>query len=206
MIDLNSSAKQTFALGSAPLGVAFGIDGRALVVTSTDFLLLDPVTGSTVELDTIAGVSAKTLPQPAGSTPANIVAASVAASADGLVIYGFGDTLLFRYDVTTKAISAGLYTSSPPLGPRAVSVSQDGSYFTAGWTVKDRSFYNISQFPNPSGALNVGTTAIDSGRNVIYAQIPPPGTGTPTGPVMQVVDSDNLTVRSQINSSRELRG
>lgn len=198
VIDLTSNAKQTFALGSAPLGVAFGIDGRALVVTSTAFLLFDPVTGATVELDTIAGVAAKTLPQPAGNTPASIVAASVAASADGLVIYGFGDTLLFRYDVTSKAISASLYTSSPPLGPRAVSVSQDGSYFTAGWALKDSAFFNISQFPNPSGALNIGTTVIDSANNRIYAQIPAPG-ATATAPVLQIVDSDNLTVRSQIN-------
>ncbi len=47
VIDLNSSGKQTFALGSAPLGVAFGIDGLALMVTATDFLLLDPVSGTT---------------------------------------------------------------------------------------------------------------------------------------------------------------
>ncbi len=75
VIDLSSNGKQTFALGSAPLGVAFGIDGLALVVTSTDFLLLDPASGTTVELETIAGLSAKTLPQPAATFPPSIVAA-----------------------------------------------------------------------------------------------------------------------------------
>ena len=220
VIDLTSNGQQTFALGSAPLGVAFGIDGLALVVTSTDFLLLDPVSGTTTELDTIAGVSAKTLPQPAASFPTNIVAASVAASGDGLTIAGFGDTLIFRYDVTTHSISAGLYVASPPLGPRAVSVSQDGSYFTTGWALKDKFFYNISQFPNPSGALNIGTTAIDSAHNVIYAQIPAgvpaasssgsgSGSTTTTGPaaaILQVVDSDNLTVRSQLNLPENFAG
>src|SRR5579872_1462522 len=34
VIDLTSNASRTFALGSAPLGVAFGINGIALVVTS----------------------------------------------------------------------------------------------------------------------------------------------------------------------------
>ena len=216
VIDLTSNGKRTFALGSAPLGVAFGIDGLALVVTSTDFLLLDPGSGTTTELDTISGVAAKTLPQPAATFPPSIVAASVTASADGLVIYGLGDTLRFRYDVNTKTISAGLYTATPPLGPRTVSVSRDGSYFTAGWTLSDPSFYNISQFANASGALNIGTTAIDSARNLIYAQIPTAATGTSSSssssgstatlPVLQVVDSDNLNVRNQLNLPENFAG
>ena len=102
VIDLTSNGKQTFALASAPLGVAFGIDGQALVVTSTDFLLLDPASGTTEELGTIAGVVANTLPQPPATFPPSIVAATVGASGDGTVIYGFGDTLLFRYDVATS--------------------------------------------------------------------------------------------------------
>ena len=204
VIDLNTSGKQTFALGSPPLGVAFGIDGLALVVTATDFLLLDPVSGTTEELDTITGVVAKTLPQPPASFPPNIVAATVGASADGTVIYGFSDTLLFRYDVASKTITSGLYTSSPTLGPRAISVSQNGSYFTAGWTLKDRDFFNISQFPNVSGVLNNGTTAIDSTHNVIYSQIPPPG--ALPAPTMQIVDSDNLTVRNTLNLPENFAG
>jgi len=204
IIDLTTNGKQTFALGSPPLGVAFGINGLALVVTSTDFLLLDPAAGVTQELDTIAGLTSKTLPQPPASFPANIVAASVAASADGLFIYGFGDQLLFSYDVSNNILRAGFYTSSPTLGPRAVSVAQDGSYFTMGWTLKDRGFYNISQFANISGALNVGTSSIDSAHNVIYAQMPPPGTLPP--PVMQIVDSDNLNIRNQIQLPENFAG
>ena len=63
-----------------------------------------------------------------------------------MVIYGFGDKLLFRYDVNTKTLHAGLYTATPPLGPRAISVSRDGSYFAAGWALMDPSFYDISEF------------------------------------------------------------
>ena len=215
VIDLNSSAKQTFALGAPPLGVAFGIDGRALVVTTTDFLLFDPVLGTTTELDTIAGVAAKTLPQPTATFPPSIVAATIATSADGTVIYGYGDTLLFRYDVTTRSISSGLYTSSPALGPRTVSIAPDGSYFTAGWTLKDPQFYNISQFSNVSGALNIGSTQIDAARGLIYAQIPPAaaasGTGSGSGaspqtPILQIVDADNLAVRELIQLPENLAG
>ncbi len=206
VIDLSNSAKRTFSLGAAPLGVAFGIDGLALVVTATDFLLLDPASGTTQELDTIPGLISKTLPQPAGSFPPNIVAASVAASADGEFIYGLGDKLLFRYDVTNRILSASLYTASPPLGPRAVSVSQDGSYFTAGWTVQDRFFYDIAEFGNPSGTLNIGTAVIDSARNTIYAQMPPPASSLGVAPVLQILDSDNLTVRAKLNLPENFAG
>ncbi len=205
VIDLTTNGKQTFSLGSPPLGVAFGIDGLALVVTTTDFLLLDPASGTTTELDTIAGVAAKTLPQPAVNFPSNIVSASMGASGDGTKIYGYGSTLLFSYDVTSRTLHSGLYTSSPTLGPQAISVSQDGSYFTVGWALKDTHFYNISQFGNISGALNVGTSAIDSVNNIIYAQMPPPGT-LPASPVMQIVDSDNLTVRNLINLPENFAG
>ena len=38
VVDLTSNAHQTFAMGSPPLGVAFGIDGRAFIVTTTEFI------------------------------------------------------------------------------------------------------------------------------------------------------------------------
>ena len=72
------------------------------MVTTTDFLLFDPTTGATQELDTLANVVANTLPVAPANFPADITAASVAASADGLQIYGLGgttNTVTFRYDV-----------------------------------------------------------------------------------------------------------
>ncbi len=216
VIDLNANTQQVFALGAPPLGVAFGIDGKALVVTTSDFVLFDPVLGTTTELQTISGLVANTLPQPPATFPPTIVAASMNVSGDGLTIYGLGDTILFRYDVTTQSLSAGLYTASPPLGPRVVSVSQDGSSFTAGWALKDNQFYNMSQFANPSGALNIGSTLIDSSRNLIYAQVATTasstasgttGTGSTNGPpIMQIVASDNLTIIDQIQLPENLAG
>jgi DNA-binding beta-propeller fold protein YncE len=86
VVDLTSGSRQTFAMGKPPLGVAFGIDGRALLVSTTDFSLFDPATGHIEVLDTVAGLVAKTLPQPAATAPAQIVATSMAASADGVYI------------------------------------------------------------------------------------------------------------------------
>jgi DNA-binding beta-propeller fold protein YncE len=210
--------RQTFGLGSTPLGVAFGNDGLALVVTTDTFVLLDPASGATQVIDTIAGVTAKTLPVPPVNFPPQIIAAAVAASRDGLQIFGLTDTIRFRYDVRARRAYSLGYTASPPMGPRVVSASRDGSYYAAGWGLFDRSGVLISQFANPSGALNVGSHAIDSDRGLIYAQIPqgvPQSSGAPSSsssaapaapPVLQILDADNLAVREQLQLPENLAG
>ncbi|SPF32343.1 hypothetical protein SBA4_1130002 [Candidatus Sulfopaludibacter sp. SbA4] len=76
VMDLVAGARQTFSLDSAPLGVAFGADGMALVATTSEFLLLDPSSGRTQLVDTVANVTAKsTLPAPPGTPPVEIVPA-----------------------------------------------------------------------------------------------------------------------------------
>jgi len=138
LMDLrNNYAKQTFVLPDSPLGLAFGSDGLALVVTTKNFLIFDPTFGTNRVLISIPDQAAKTIPQPAQSFPPAIVTASVGASADGNWIYGFGGTLIFRYNVPTGSLNSFLYTSTPPLGPRAVSVAQDGTFAAMGWILTD---------------------------------------------------------------------
>jgi uncharacterized protein (TIGR03437 family) len=194
VINLDTKAKQTFALGSPAYGVAFGIDNRAFVATATEFLLFDPVLGTTLTIDTVANVTAKTLPQ----------------SRDGLKIYGLTDTIRFGYDVASRTLQGGSYISTPPQGPRVVSVNQDGSAFTAGWALFEGSglfggrFGLISQFPNPTGDLNIGSHVIDSSRGIIYAQMP---TGNvKDAPILQIVEGDNLAVRERIQLRENLAG
>lgn len=125
LIDLtNANASQTFALANPPLGVAFGIDDKALVVTTQEFILFDPSLGTTQVLETIAQVATNAIPQPAQSFPPNIVQASIAVSRDGNTIAGFGGNspyLLFRYSVLNHSISSSFYSSTPPAGPRTIS-------------------------------------------------------------------------------------
>lgn len=224
VIDLaNSNAKQTFALGSPPLGVSFGIDNRALVITTAEFLLFDPFTGTTQLVDTSAGLTAKTLPAPPANFPTNIVASSVASSADGFWIFGVtawgssdNQTIQFSYDVTNRRLVAWYVTSSPSVGPRSISVNRDGSLFLAGWALNDRRFNLLAQFANPAGILNVGGHAIDSSRDVIYAQVATGASGSGSGgsgsstasapPQLQVVDSRNLAVLEILQLSENLAG
>ena len=203
LIDLrNNYAKQVFVLPDPPLGLAFGADNRALVLTTKNFLVFDPA-GTTSVLTSIAAVAAKALPVPAQNFPPNIVASSVSASPDGQYIWGLGDTLQFRYTVSTGNIVSSIYTASPALAPRTVSVSGDGSFATLGWEVRDSSFYNAAQFPNAGGTLNIGTTQIDSGRHVIYSQMSPVVAGPP---VLQINDDDNLTVREKLQLPENAAG
>ncbi|MBL0160962.1 MAG: hypothetical protein IPP47_28350 [Bryobacterales bacterium] len=217
VIEVESRNKQTFALPDPPLGVAFGADGLALVVTSAQFILFDPEFGTMQVLDTVSGVTAKTLPQPPANFPTQIVGASLQASADGLRIYGVTDTILIAYDVASHYVSSGGYVAEPPLGPRAVSVARDGSYYMAGWAMLDgRSA--LSQFPNPKGLLNIGSHGIDSDRGIVYAEVPEgvaitnalPGSSTDTAalppPFLMVTDADNLAVRERLKLPEHLAG
>jgi len=207
VIDLTNNGQQTFALNSPPLGVAFGIDGLALVATSTDFLLLDPASGTTEEIDTLANVVAKTLPVPPANFPADISAASVVASGDGLTIYGLGgstSTVTFRYDVNLKAIfPGGVVTSTGILGPRVVSLSQDGSLAMAGWVMVDKQGTFVNYFPQHTNQFSVGTPLFNDSRGLLYAQIPVTQGEAPT---LQVVDSSNLLLHERLNLPENTTG
>src|SRR4051812_33863726 len=190
VIDMTTNSRQTVAMGNPPLGVAFGIDSRALVVTTSDFILFDPVSGAMRVLDPVKALPAKVLPPPPATPPSQIVATSTAVSGDGTVIFGNTDTFHYRYDSVRQILRAGNCTSSPTLGPRAVSVNRDGTTWLSGWTMNDLDFYVVSQFPNVTGALEIGSVMIDPNRHLVYAQMGEVGS---TAPVLQVADADNLT-------------
>lgn len=206
VIDLASGARQTYALGNAPLGVAFGADGMALVATTAEFLLLDPASGRTNLVDTIAGATANSIPAAPGTPPVQIIAASLAASGDGRFIIGLADTIRFTYDVSAKRVKVIGYTATPALGPRVVSVSRDGSYYVAGWGLFNRQGVLQAQFAGASGLLAVGSHAIDSTAGIIYAQIPQVPIDPAAPAILSLVDADNLAVRERFGLPENLTG
>ena len=216
LIDLtNNYAMQTFTLSNSPLSVAFGFDNKALVVTTQEFIVFNPTTGTTTLLLTIPQVTTLAIPQPPATFPSHFTQATAAVSADGLTIAGMGGTgnavLEYRFKAGTTNLTAVSYTASPPPGPSVVSLSSDGSIGTFFWGVQDANYHTVAQFSNISGIFNIGTTLIDSSRNLIYAQIPPVGT-TATGnyagnpPIMQIVDADNLTLEDLMQLPENLTG
>jgi uncharacterized protein (TIGR03437 family) len=219
------NTRQVFTLGFPPLAVGFGIDGLAIVVTSTNILAFDPATGAAQPIESLANLVAKTLPQPSATFPPSIIQASMAVSADGRHVFCLTDTIFFEMDIETKQFFPFTYTSVPTMGPRVASISDDGTYNLGGWALRDSRYGTLlAQFQNPLGLLNVGSHVIDSRSNTIYAQIPagtqptaaPTGTSqqttTPTnaaynGPaLLGVYDADNLTVREQLQLPENLAG
>lgn len=228
VVNLGSGTRQTFTTGDAPLGVAFINDGRAFIVTPSSFLLFDPVSGAMQVVSTLANV-ATALPVPQATFPSQILQAAVAASADGLSVWGVANTatppeLVFRYDVRSNTISAVAASPVPPLLPR-VSVAADGSRAMIGYAMFGTNFRNgvvVAQYPDVIASTNVTGVAIDSPRSIIYAQIPvaaqPSGppfayvtqpvgqVSTASLPFLSIMDSDNLTVRDLLGIPENMVG
>ncbi len=208
LIDLSSNNTiQTFALGNPPLGAAFGVDNKALVVTTQNYLLFDPTTGGSTVLDTIAGVTAKTIPVPPASFPADITTASVTVSRDRLKIYGMGSssgTVTFRYDVMSQTISpGGVVLASGTLGPRVVSLNTNGSMAMAGWVMVDSAGTFVNNFSQQSNEFSVGTTTFDDSRGLLYAQIPASAGESPT---LQILNSYNLALQQRLKLPENTKG
>ena len=131
LIDLTANnAKQTFALGDPPLGVAFGLDNKALVVTTQEFILFDPDGRDHQVLETDrAGGDARPSRNRRRPFRANFTQASVAVSHDGLTIAGIrrNQSVICCSATTSRTTAITLAPSilaSPPAGPRVVSLSR----------------------------------------------------------------------------------
>ncbi|MGD0014532.1 MAG: hypothetical protein ABSD56_08925, partial [Bryobacteraceae bacterium] len=118
ILNLSTSTQRKLTFASPPMGVAFGVDGLALVVTTTDFVLLDPASGYIRILATVDSViEPKELPSPVPPLgPREIIRASMTASANMDVVWGIievenaEDTaLIFRYDALSKAVSGTVW-------------------------------------------------------------------------------------------------
>jgi uncharacterized protein (TIGR03437 family) len=234
VINLGTNTQQTFSTGDPPLGVAFvktnpaltgpPQTGVALVVTTTSIMTLDPVSGQILVLNTFANL-AQTIPVVAPQFPGQIVQTALAASGNGLFVYGIGDAgtgnqIIYFYDAVHNVVSAESYVSSPPLLPR-VSVSYDGSYGMVGWSMVTLGGYVPARYPNTVASKTITGHAIDSNHGVIYAQIPdasqptgPPVASAPASgttatspvPALLLMDSDNLTVRDRISIPENMVG
>jgi len=227
VVDLSTNSQVHLDFTAPVVAVAFGGDGQALVVTRTpipppgpsppslpNVFVLNPVSATTTAIGTVA-ISSQDLPLVpplAGSVtlptfPAQIIQAAAGVSGDRntIVVVGSPEFTAIIYDATSDSIAfAGQGSASPALGPRAVSLDQNGSSLLMGWVLFRKlappNYQIAAQFPRPDGAFNIGSHAW--GGNVIYAQIPAPG----DGPVLHVVDTDNLTVRERLQLQENLAG
>jgi uncharacterized protein (TIGR03437 family) len=225
LINLNDNTRQTFAIGDTPLGVAFIADGRALVVTTSSLILLDPVTGGMTVVSTFAAL-ATTLPANLATFPSQVINAALSSTPDRSVIFGIAsdgsNQAVFRFDTKKGTIFAIGVTAAPKPLPR-VSVSADGSWAMFNMYKLDAVANDLAQFPNSITSTNAGGVAIDSNSGIIYAQIltaapqsasstssqgssstPAPAPAQP--PTLYMMDADNLTVRDTLSLPENITG
>jgi len=205
-LDLVLGTRKTLALPEPPLAVSFGADGQAFVVTTTEFLLYNPGSNSFGPLGTIASLGPLVTPVPDATFPPDITFASVSRSGDGMTIFGMGganQTITFKYDVASQTVSPGAITlSSGTLGPRVVSLNQDGSVAMVGWIMLNHGA--ITNFvPQSTNQFSIGTSLFDDSRGLIYAQIPAT-IGEP--PVLEILAEDNLTVVQKLKLPENTKG
>jgi uncharacterized protein (TIGR03437 family) len=195
--------------------------GTSTTTAGGQFLLLDPASGGTQVLG-VSPAGGLSLPVPFATFPANITYASTGISGDQQTIMiltevaqggggGQGQTgtltSILYYKVGSGQVNTLNWVASPPFGPRAISVNQDGTRFVAGWILFDLNLAiegaSLAQFPYPLGDYRLGGFAYDYSRNVIYGDIPVTATETP---VMHIFDTDNLTVRERIQLPQMIAG
>lgn len=206
LINLETNTRQTLSLPAAPLAVAFGADGLALVVTTAEVALLDPVSGIIQTLEKIASLASKTLPVPPPSAAVDITESALGVSGDGLKIFGTTEAFGIVYDVASRSLSTfPTKGAQPPYGPRSVSVNQDGSAFAFAWILFNGFGGIEAEFSNPSGEFEVGSYAIDSRAGLLYAQIPD-GVNKDAPPILRVLDVNSLALRETFQLPENLAG
>jgi uncharacterized protein (TIGR03437 family) len=209
IFNLDAGTRQDVVIANPVLATAFGAGSQALVVTTAGFMLLDPSTGTTTALGSPTVLDGKPLPVPFNTFPANILEASTGVSSDGQTI-----VVLAQIDAANNAavvvyrvnqLQLGLIdiVSTPPLGPRSVSVNQDGTKFMTGWTLLSPGPILWADIPYALGDFRRGGHAWDTLRNVIYADAP---VTAGEAPVLHVMDTDNLTVRARIQLPETITG
>ena len=212
IFDLDANQRREVFVDNPVLSVEFGNGGKALVVTTSEFLLVEPFTGVLTTLQTLSDkLDGTQLPVAFLNFPQNIVEAATGVSGDGnrivvLAQVADGDkntSALLVHDVGSDVVQLAQLIAEPPLGPRAISASGDGNRILAGWALVDFSLIGLSQFPAPTGDFRHGSHAWDSGRDLIYADIP---VEIGEDPVMHVMDTDNLAVRERIQIPETLTG
>lgn len=208
---LDGGSRQDVAIENPVLAVAFGAGSQALVITTQQFLLVDPRSGTVTPLPSPVALNGKPLPVPFSTFAPNIIEASTGVSSDRQTIVILaqlaGDNpqnaAVLIYHVGQNQVGVIDIVSTPPLGPRSVSVNQDGSRFLAGWALLTSQAIGLADIPYALGDFRRGGHIWDSLRDVLYVDAPVTAS---EAPVMQVMDTDNLTVTQQIQLPQMMSG
>ena len=223
-VNLNDPAdRRHYPMIETPLAITFQSNGEAFIITTGGIVLFEPDDGSfrtLVDFDAIEGVeggASVSLPVPPPTFPREVITASVDNNAAGTWIFGMTESFVFSYQVGFPAGLMVIRTTdtlvNSPIFPQ-LSASEDGKYFMAGQLLFNRRLRVIADTPVAAGAsdLLVGGSAIDTDINAVYVSFDvaaprePTNTGGPILGLLNVMDLDNLLLRTQYLLPEQISG
>ena len=186
------------------LGLAFGVDNRALVVTTKNFLIFDPTTGTSQVMISIPDQAAKTHTA-AGAE----FSAQHRSGVGGRFRRWELDLRIRRYPdlplpCPVRELSISTFYGSPASARAAGSQRGPGRILRRHGLDHDRPVRpQLRGVPESPGTLNVGGHAIDSVRGLVFSEVQQNLTDPP---VLTVRDADNLTLRDRLQLPEHLAG
>ena len=116
VLDLMPTPDAELRTPHGPGGSGHRNDGLALILTQDEFLLLDPASGVTTSLGTVANVQSQTLPVSQANFPTQILAGALTATGTGSILSGLAARPRIPAPVPTfcASVTTWLAGRSPP--------------------------------------------------------------------------------------------
>ena len=211
LIDLTSAnARADLRAGQSAAGRGVRPRQQGAGGDHAEFILFDPSVGTTQVLQTIAQVATNAIPQPPASFPGKSCRPRSRRPATARPSPDSAATARICCSATTSRITpsrGSFYISSPPAGPRVVSLSDDGCSPPSPGGCRTRTSLPPRNFRLLPALLNIGSSA---DRFLAQSDLcADPGFAPPTAeppPILGIFDSDNLTLRKQIQLPENLAG
>ncbi len=225
IINLNDpSDRRVVPFDRVPVAVEFGIDNKALVVTTggdgaaSALHLLDPVDGSSrMIFATDLSVTDVDLPVPPPQFTRELSEVNLHASADRRWIFGVGEEVVFSYQIRQPVGSLTFRARDTLVNEptfNQVSAGRDGAYFMVGQLLMTndlRVIADTAEAPSDNPSF-IGGAGIDSNIQTVYGSFIDTVFGVGDSPEsprfgqLLLMDSDNLYVRQRFRTAERIVG
>ncbi|MBI1355864.1 MAG: hypothetical protein GC160_16105 [Acidobacteria bacterium] len=221
IINLNDpSDRRLIPFDEEPVAVEFGLDNKALVVTTGGFHILNPIDGSSSKVFSLDGGSSNVvLPVVPPQFTREMVTVNMHASADRRWIFGVAEEFVFSYQIRQPVGYLTIRQRDSLVNDpifNQVAASRTGDYFMVGQVLMRNDLRVIADSPEAptSNTEFIGGTGIDSNIDTVYASfvedLPADDTQQvpehPEYAQLLIMDSDNLYVRQRLRLTERIVG
>ena len=222
-VNLNDPVdRRHYPMVATPVAVTFAKNGEAVIITTTGIVFFDPDDGAfrdLVEFSELDGPEAPgiSLPVAPATFPRTINTASMDRNTAGTWIFGMTDSFIFSYQVSLPVGLMTIRINDTLITPPAfnqLSASGDGQYFLAGHLLFNRRLRVIADTPEAVQSADglIGGSVIDPASGTVYISFDKPSgvepiiPGAPAAGLLEVMELDNMLLRSQLLLPERLGG